>query len=166
MVTSLTKAKKLSEKRTIKMKRILSLVLACTLIIGCTFALASCFGAAPNEDPQAAVDALKAEGYEVRYDIDDEADHDRKIAEINATKMDLANITSAEDLMNAEIETISIQYFDTEDNAKAAYEELEAEFDDLLATSKQYYGDDFEAEIGISGKVVWIGTANAIKAAQ
>lgn len=148
------------------MKRILSLVLACTLIIGCTFALASCFGAAPNEDPQAAVDALKAEGYEVRYDIDDEADDDGMIAEINATKMDLANITSAEDLMNAEIETISIQYFDTEDNAKAAYEELEAEFDDLLATSKQYYGDDFEAEIGISGKVVWIGTANAIEAAQ
>ena len=148
------------------MKRILSLVIACTLVIGCTFALASCFGAAPNEDPQAAVDALKAEGYTVQSDIDDEADSKGMIAEIEAMKTDLANITSAEDLKDAEIEAISIYYFDTEDNAKAAYEELEAEFDDMLASSKQYYGDDFEAEIGISGKVVWMGTANAIKAAQ
>lgn len=149
------------------MKRILSLVLACTLILGCAFALASC-GAKPNSDPKAAADALKAAGYEVDYEIYEEAEDDGLVAEVEAMKMDadLSEIENAEDLKDVKVDVITIAYYETEEAAKKAHEELEANFDKLIEGSKEYYGDSFEAELGISGKVVWMGTQAAIKAAK
>ncbi|MBQ9115108.1 MAG: hypothetical protein IJY07_04140, partial [Clostridia bacterium] len=55
---------------------------------------------------------------------------------------------------------ISIYYFETNDQAKAFYEENKERVD--------YYQDNYGdlREIGKSGKIVYIGTPNAIKAAQ
>ena len=79
---------------------------------------------------------------------------------------DLSQITDPEALKDVSIDVITIAYYETEEAAKAAYEKLEAEFDTLMEQSKKYYGDAFTAELGISGKIVWMGTENAIKAAK
>ena len=133
------------------MKRILSAILSCILVLGCVFALASCN---PNKDPEKAKEALEDAGYTVVL-VDDKEFLDEDME---------ANVTAYDKDGNY----ISIAYYADKDAAKEAYEEAE----DGLEEAKEYLvellglDEDVELEIGKSGKRVWVGTKDAIKAAK
>ena len=150
------------------MKRIISLALACMLVLGCVFALASCEkfveslrgiadGSAngPNSDYEKAAEALEDADYEVQVIDDDEyLDYvgvDGLVAFVYASNDD-------EDM-------ISIYYFDDEDDMLDAYEDLKDDFDEAKEQAEEE-GEDFDYVIGKSGKMIWLGTEAAIKAAK
>ena len=131
------------------MKRIISAVLVCILMVGCVFALASCGG--PNKDPKKAAEALEDAKYMV--ELEDEFEEDSKIeAMIEAFSEDGKNF-------------VSIVYYADADDAKEAYDEAKENLDDMKELYKEL-GIEADIEIGKSGKVVWMGTKDAIKAAK
>jgi len=131
------------------MKRIISAVLVCILMVGCVFALASCGG--PNKDPEAAKKALEDADYIV--ELEDEFDEDSKLeAAIEAYSEDGKNL-------------IEIYYFADAKDAKEAYDEAKENLDDMKELYKEL-GIEAEIELGKSGKMVWMGTKDAIKAAK
>ena len=133
------------------MKKILSLVLVCVLMLGCVFTLASCGG--PNADPEKAKAALEDAEYKVTY--------------LEGDLLAMAPIDGLEAAINAikDKDLVSIYYF--EDKAAAAdyYEELEKEYEELKEEAKEA-DEEFDYAIGKSGKMVWAGTKDAIKAAK
>lgn len=124
------------------MKRIISAVLVCILMVGCVFALASCGG--PNKDPKEAKKALEEAGYTIVSFAEDE---DAGTAYLAATK--------GEDY-------ITIQYCADEDTAKEAEEEAK----ELIEKLEEAAGKKAADKVGRSGKIVWMGTKAAIKAAK
>ena len=134
------------------MKRILSAILVCILMVGCVFALASCN---PNKDPEKAKEALEDAGYTVVL-VDDKEFLDEDME---------ANVTAYDKDGNY----ISITYYADKDAAKEAFEEAEDELDDVkeyIAEILNVEADDLDLEIDKSGKMIWIGTKDAIKAAK
>ena len=118
------------------MKKIISLICVLALALSCLFVLASC-GATPNSDPEAAKASLEAEGYTVI----------KSGNTLTATKG---------------TDGAMIQYCDSEDNAKAAYDA----YQEIIKTAEEAGQDTSTVETGYSGKVFWYGTSAAIKAAQ
>ena len=126
------------------MKKILSAILACVLVLGCVFALASCGG--PNKDPEAAKKALEDAGYTVRLATE-------------GLGADLEAYLSASKVDGENYERITIAYCA---NSSVASEQYDAAKESLEAA-----GDEAEGyTAGRSGKVVWMGTDAAIKAAN
>ena len=141
------------------MKRILSLALVCVLLLGCVFALASCGG--PNKDPEKAAKALEDAGYEVDCDVLDEATKDGIYAYVEAYLGDPEELDDDE-----KFNFIEIYYFEDAESAKEAFkdEEMQEYFEEF----KEEVEDDFDVEVIIeqSGKMIYIGTKAAIKAAK
>ncbi len=136
------------------MKRILSAILVCILMVGCVFALASCGG--PNKDPEKAKAALEDAEYTVRFSDDEKVLDDDVEAQIIAFDKD-GNY-------------ISIIYCADKDAAKDAYEEAEEDIDEMKKELAKMLnleeGKEIDLELGKSGKIVWAGTKDAIKAAK
>jgi len=131
------------------MKRIISAVLVCILMVGCVFALASCGG--PNKDPKKAAKALEDAEYTVNL-VDGEA----------AKTLKCEAMISA---YNKDGETITIMYYLEAADAKEAYNEAKDALKELEEAAKEA-DEEFNYEVGKSGKMVWMGTKDAIKAAK
>ena len=124
------------------MKKVLSLICLLALVATCLVAFASC--GAPNEDPAEAAKALEDAGYQVA----------------NLTKDGVGAVSAVKGE-----DKVTIQYFATEEEAEKAYEAFEAELEALEKAAEEL-GEEVNLEIGISGKMVWAGTPDAIDAAK
>ena len=118
------------------MKRIISAILVCVLMLGCVLALVSCGG--PKKNPEKAKAALEKAGYTVMFADENLGE------ELEATIYAISE--DGEDV-------IAIAYYAKKADAKEAYKE-----------AKEDLEDGYKA--GRSGKVVWMGTKAAIKAAK
>ena len=129
------------------MKKTIRIVAVAMLAVMLCLTLASCGG--PNKDPKKAEAALKEAGYTVSLSELDEADDDGTVAFVSAYK----GLT----------DSITIVYYKDSASAKAAFEEAEKEF----AEMKEELGELAENYVcKRSGKIVYMGTKDAVKAAK
>ena len=138
--------------------RILALMMVAVLLVG---ALAAC---APNKDPDKAVEALKKNGYTagktggnvsnaVSALFGGEADIDCYVSGMKTVTKDGKD----------EVVAVSIVYYKTTDAAKEAYKSLKEEYD----KEKEKDADSVkDITIGRSGKMVYSGNKEAVKAAH
>ncbi len=128
-------------------------ILALTLVLLMSVAMfASC--ANPNKDPKKAEEALKDAGYDVTL-IDD------------ADFLKLMGVDKLEAVISAfneddENDAVFIYYFEDSAAADEAYEDIEKEFDEIKTS------EDAPEDLVLkkSGKMIWYGTKDAIKAAK
>lgn len=124
------------------MKRIFCLILTLLLIVGCMLALASC--AKPNSDPEKAKAALEEAGYEVL--LNGGAFNKKVEATLVAMTLDGENY-------------LVVIYYEDKDAANEAWDdarneakELAEEYEDIVCRK--------------SGKIIYYGTKDAVKAAR
>ena len=148
-----------------KTLRMLALVMA---VLMCIFAVVACDSnkdakedtekkeevIKPNSDPAKAKENLEKAGYEVML-MDDESvlkllGIDGLVAVISAMKG-----TDAE-----EADAISIYYFKDSDSAKKAKE------NEIIKEAIEAAKEEKDVSTGISGKILWMGTKAAVKAAK
>ena len=115
-------------------------VMVCAILVSC---------GGPNKDPKKAEAALKEAGYQVVLMENEKADEEGCVATIVASK----GLT----------DTIVIAYYDTAANAKAAYAEAEKAYETAKA-AYEALGIDYVCKR--SGKIVYMGTKDAVKAAK
>ena len=167
------------------MKRKLAVLLALAMLIGCVALFASC-GAKPELDLEKAKDALEDEDYEVYYedDMSDDVpyieeylraydDDDNSITIIRFADAKTAKLYYQElklqrdyeiDSLKLEIKALKNQLKKYEDDFNSdEIDEIEDEIKDL---EKELEEMKEETVIGRSGKVVWTGTKDAIKASK
>ena len=147
------------------MKKILSILLVLAMATSCIFMFASCGGGGkPNSDPEKAKEALEDADYTVTTSKAMFAGVEglEDVVMAYKTDVDLDDIKDPEDLEDIKMEVVMILYFEDEDAAKDAFKDIKGEMADGLA--EQYGVDDFECKQ--SGKMVWVGTPAAIKAAK
>lgn len=123
------------------MKKVISGILLFAILALSALALVSC--GAPNSDPNKAVEALEKNGYKVMSEINDD-----KTGMIAAYKEGDEN------------NMVSIMYC-SDDEFDEAYEMTKKQWDEVK--DKDDYKD---YEFGKSGKMIYIGHKDAIKAAQ
>lgn len=125
------------------MKRIISAILVCVLMMGCVLALVSCGG--PKKNPEKAKKALEDAKYTVVLLEGDKAGEGIE-AMLTAVSEDMKN-------------QISIVWYEKKADAKDAYKEAKEALEEM--------GDAAEnMVVGKSGKMVWMGTKEAVKAAK
>ena len=134
------------------MKKIISLILVCAFVIGMALTLVSC--GAPKKDPKKAKEALEDNGYSVTL-LENES-----LSVINTKGLEAYIFAYDEG-----DEQIYIYYFEDKASAKEAYESFEEEYKSLKAAYESV-GKDYNFKLGKSGKMIWLGTKEAIKAAK
>ena len=125
-------------------------ILALTLVLIMSVAMfASC--AAPNKDPEKAKEALEDNDYTVQM-ID---------GDLAGKLMDglEAYVAAFDDDENA----VFIYYFKDKDAANDAWDEIEEEIKELEEEAKE---EDVEIVSKKSGKMIYFGTKDAVKAAK
>ena len=152
------------------MKKVLSLVCLLALVATCLFAFASC--GSPNEDPAEAKKALEGNGYTVNYAVNDDG-----VGKLYASKGE-----------KDDAQYITIQWFATEEEAEAEYKKLEEqveafeksieELEKQLSEAEGTVAEELEKQLeeaekelddanyGISGKMIWSGTSQAVSDAK
>lgn len=130
------------------MKKTIRFVAFAMVALMLMLTLASC-GAKPNSTPADAKKALEKAGYEVLL-VDSEValkltGVDGLVASIVATTKDLKN-------------AITIYYFKDSETANKAYDKIEKEAEEAKKELEN-------VSVGKSGKVIWFGTKDAVKAA-
>ena len=130
------------------MKKIISTILVCVLLLGCVFVLASC--GTPNSDPAEAKASLEKKGYTVTL----KENYAGCAATIYAEK---------NNVNKKQFDSIEIFYYKDEAAANEAWKTLEAQFE---AEAGPKAGTDSEIVYGIEGKVIYKGTADAVKASK
>ena len=140
------------------MKKVLLVVAVIALISVATMALVGCV----PSDPAKAEANLKDAGYEVMVTRASDgtgvklglnAVADGCVAMVTAMKATISN-------SDADFDGVVIYYFNDGAKAKAFYEEQKAEYDELSDEEKE------DMKVGKSGKVVYAGSKDAIKAAK
>lgn len=140
------------------MKKVLLVVAVIALISVATMALVGCV----PSDPAKAEANLKDAGYEVMVTRASDgtgvklglnAVADGCVAMVTAMKATISND-------DADFDGVVIYYFNDGAKAKAFYEEQKAEYDELSDEEKE------GMKVGKSGKVVYAGSKDAIKAAK
>ncbi len=133
-----------------KKKLVLSIVLAMVMVLG--IVLCAC---GPNSDPAAAKITLQDNGYKAIED---------KLITPNALKVlgveGISTVISGTKTVDKKTEHVTIIYFETTDAANAGWDKVQ-----------EYASDDKEEEdtdwtIVKSGKMIYYGTKQAIKAAR
>ena len=125
-------------------------ILALTLVLVMTVAMfASC--AAPNKDPKKAKEALEENDYKVTL-------IDGTLAEAMYKGLD-SYIAAYKDEDNA----VVIYYFDDKDTANEAWEDIEKDVEELKEEVKE---KDVEIVAKKSGKMIYFGSKDAVKAAK
>ena len=138
------------------MKRVLSLICVLVLAISCLFVFASC--GAPNNDPDEALAALKENGI-------DWAGKDKtiipgvlKVAGID----DVECVVSGTGKIDGEFAHITIIYFEEAEDAADEWEDVQKYAED----KKDDEADESDWVCEKSGRMIYFGTKNAIKAAK
>lgn len=138
--------------------RILALLMVAVLAVG---VLAAC---APNKDPDKAKAALEKNGYTV-YKTSGYGENLVSAALGGDADVDCTVIGSKKVTVDGKDDYIgvSIIYYKTTDAAKKAYDEAKAEYD----KEKEKDADSVkDIKIGRSGKMVYSGNKEAVKAAH
>ena len=112
--------------------------------------LVSCGG--PNKDPKKAAEALEEAGYAVQ--LADENMPEGYEATIIATKIDLEN---------EKVDFISIAYYSDTEVLNADWEEAQDSVKDM---AEEMGLEESEIVVKKSGKMIYIGTKDAVKAAK
>ena len=112
--------------------------------------LVSCGG--PNKDPKKAAEALEEAGYAVQ--LVDENMPEGYEATIIATKIDLEN---------EKVDFISIAYYSDTEVLNADWEEAQDSVKDM---AEEMGLEESEIVVKKSGKMIYIGTKDAVKAAK
>lgn len=159
------------------MKRILAAILLVVLAFSSVILLSSC-GAKPELDLEEAKDNLEDEKYTVYYDDDAEGGVEESLYASN--KDDFLSVTVYTDAKYAKLqyEELKMEMKQEKENAKLKIKILEYELEEY---SKDIDKDEWKEEIkeyeeeleqmeeiviGRSGKTVWYGTKDAIKASK
>ena len=134
------------------MKRILKISALTLAMLMMTLALASCFG--PAADPAKAEAALKENGYAVTM-------KDGKLVEAVAMLLGIDDLDAQITAISKEDmdDFITIYYFETKEAADKAWDKIKEE-------AEEKNDEDTEVVIKKSGKVIYFGTKNAVKAAR
>ena len=171
------------------MKKILSLLLALVMLVTCFMALSACAPRPYLKDLEEAAENLKDAKYDVYYsdkedelkkwygfgvvealDADDADDNELVVVVFETSK--LARLHYEEKKLAMEYSKDSL-----EQNIKKVKHILKKYGDDLKSAEEDYYKELLEqyeeqldmlkdVVIGISGKTVWYGTKDAIKASK
>ena len=129
--------------------RLTTLALVLVMMLSC---LASCFGG-PNADPEKAEEALKDNDYDVLV-----VDEKVALAFYGLDNLECVITASSEE---DEDDGIIIFYFEEKEDAKDAFDsEI---FEELAEEAKEEMDD---VVVKQSGKMIYIGTKNAVKAAK
>ena len=139
------------------MKKAIKLIALSLVLVMAVLALASC--AAPNADPAKAKENLEKNGYTVQK-------LDGKVSTYAISKIvgeDVACAVTAEkiDEENESIEILCILYFEDAEDANDAWEKAQQYADE----AKDEDLKDSDWVVDKSGKMIWFGTKNAVKAA-
>lgn len=122
------------------------------VVLLAVMSLALFVACAPNSDPAKAEAALKKNGYT--------AINAPSITHVGGLQNTVSGTKTDKDKDgNTTIETVTIFYYDTADNAKAAFETLKGD-------SEKEKGDKTDWTFAQSGKIVYFGTSAAVKAAR
>lgn len=133
------------------MKNVLKLLAISLVLVVMLGALASCGG--PNADPEKAEDALKDNDYEVIV-----ADDKVSLAFYGLDNLECVITAYSEE---DEDDAIMIFYFEEKEDADEAFDsEI---FEELIEEAEE---EDEDIVVKKSGKMIYIGTKNAIKAAK
>ena len=132
-----------------KMIKLIALALVLTLSV---VMLASCN--APNSNPEKAVAALEKNGYTAGHD---ESSISALFAGIDPK--DVTDVVIAYKRVGINIDSITIIYFEDTNAAKDAWEEIKKEIEDEIDEDSGYVVEK-------SGKMIWFGTEDAVKAAK
>ena len=148
-----------------KTLRMLALVMA---VLMCIFAVVACDSnkdanedtekkeevIKPNSDPAKAKENLEKAGYEVIL-MDDEST--LKLSGIDGL---VAAITAMKGDGEEDAQGVSIYYFKDADSAKKAEE------NEFIKAAIEAAKEEKDVSTGISGKILWMGTKAAVKAAK
>lgn len=148
-----------------KTLRMLALVMA---VLMCIFAVVACDSnkdanedtekkeevIKPNSDPAKAKENLEKAGYEVTL-MDDES-----VLKLLGIDGLVAVITAVKNTSAEEADAISIYCFKDADSAKKAKE------NEIIKEAIEAAKEEKNVSIGISGKIFWMGTKAAVKAAK
>ena len=127
------------------MKNVLRLVALSLVLVVMLGALVSCGG--PNADPKKAEEALKEAGYDVIY------------TEVNDGGIKAYVVASKGK------DSIQIAYYDDKDTATKAYEQAKEAYEALKEIAEAA-GEELDYVVKQSGTMVYLGTKDAIKAAE
>lgn len=132
-------------KKTIKL---IALALVLTLSV---FTLASCFF--PNSDPEKAIASLKENDYKAAHD-DLVIPLALKVLGVDG----INDVITGSKIVDDKLQHVTVIYFEDADAAKAAWEDVKE------YAEKDKDEEDSDWKIGKFGKMIWYGTADAIKA--
>lgn len=135
------------------MKKIITITAVCALVAICALALFAC---APNSSSEKAVESLSNNKYSA---YEDNTIIPIALRLLGVKGIDKVVVGSYSDDDNDE--SIVIIYFDTADYAKQ-YNEAIIDY----ASEHGYKNDDENWVFARSGKMIWYGTKNAVKAAR
>ncbi len=147
------------------MKKLLKSLLAVMLIAMMAFSFTSC-GVAKN--PEKAEKKLKDAGYEVEV-VDEELGLAMYVEAYDLEKGDIECVIDAQ----KDSDGVTIYYCANAKAAKKIYDALKKDFDEMKEEIKKLSGTEKELaeeyldkiKYGKSGKVVYVGTKNGVKAA-
>lgn len=122
------------------------------VVLVAVMSLALLVACAPNADPAKAEAALKKNGYTV-LNVPSITHAGGLQNTVTGTK------TDKDKDGNTTVQHVTIFYYDTVDNAKAAYKTLKSDSD-------KEKGDNTDWTFAQSGKIVYFGTSAAINAAK
>lgn len=137
------------------MKKTLRIFAVAIVTIILALTLVSCGG--PNADPDKALEALKENGVEWVVKDTTIIPGLLKIAGVSGVD----TVLSGTDKIDGEYAHITVVYFKESDDAKEAFEKIED-----LADDDKGDAEDSEWVFERSGKMIYWGTKNAVKAAK
>lgn len=134
------------------MKKVLALSLVMIMMLGL---LVSCAGG-PNSDPKKAKEALEDADYEVVH-----ANNAAEAFFLGGWYDGCEDVILA--INEEEEELIYIWYFEEKDDAEDAWEDIEEFAEELKEEAEE---EDIDLVVKKSGKMIYVGTKKAVKAAK
>ncbi|MBO5775990.1 MAG: hypothetical protein J6V83_00970 [Clostridia bacterium] len=135
------------------MKKVISITAVIALVAVLTLALVACVPA----DPDKAAANLEEAGYIVS-NVKASQGTGVQLG-LNAVAKGCVAMVTGTLISTAGTESVAICYFNSAEDAKAYYEKIKAEYDELDDEEKEGY------KFGKSGKVIYAGTEAGVKAA-
>lgn len=136
-----------------KLTKVLAVVLVCIMAVA---VLVAC---APNSNPDKAKAALEKNGYKAAKD-DRVIPGTLTLLGVKGISCAVTGSKTVGEGDSKKVESVTIIYFDSADNANAAWDELQKYAED------QKDDDASDWSVGQSGKMIFFGTDAAIKAAK
>ena len=139
------------------MKKAIKLIALSLVLVRAVMALASC--AAPNADPSKAKNALEKNDYTI-IDLPTSTPV-IGLSSILGEDVDTAFSATKYDKENSSLETITVIYFESSEDANDAWEKAQK----YAGEKKDKDVEESNWVVEKSGKMIWFGTKNAVKAA-